>query len=78
MDAEGGFVYPKIPVQRDPSTIATLASQVSAIAAVCNVEVIGIDVDTSSDIKATGELGGMAHSPQLSTFRLPNLTYAAA
>jgi hypothetical protein len=51
--ADSGFLYPKLPVKNDPTAIAMLVDQVLDLAAKCEVQVLSIDVDTSSDIKTT-------------------------
>ena len=49
-DAEGGFLYPKLPVRNDPSDIASLVSQVRTLAVAEEVETLSVDVDTSPDV----------------------------
>ena len=52
-DAEGGFLYPKLPVANDPSAMLLGVNQVLEFASASKVEVLGVDVDTSSNIRSS-------------------------
>ena len=49
-DAEGGFLYPKLPVHADPSAVAHMVSQVRELADAASVETLSVDVDTVPDV----------------------------
>jgi len=49
-DAEGGFLYPKLPVWGEPSAVAHAVSQVRALADAEEVETLSVDVDTVPDV----------------------------
>ena len=51
--AEGGFLYPKLPVENDPAAVAIAVGNVRALAIDCGVEVISVDVDTSPDVEGS-------------------------
>lgn len=48
---EGGFLYPKLPVASDARAISALVTNVESRASKFGVEVIAIDLDTSSEVK---------------------------
>jgi hypothetical protein len=48
--AEGGFLYPKLPVEREPDAVFEIVSQVRALADAEGVETLSVDVDTSADV----------------------------
>lgn len=48
-DAEGGFLYPKLPVSNSASQISSLIEQVRSLAAQHNIEVLAVDADTTTD-----------------------------
>ena len=48
--AEGGFLYPKLPVNAEPSAVALLVSQVRDLADAEEVETLAVDVDTLPDV----------------------------
>jgi len=49
-DADGGFLYPKIPVPNDPQRIMTMISEIEQISVSCSVTIIQVDADTSADV----------------------------
>ena len=49
-DAEGGFLYPKLPVHADPNAVALMVSQVRNLADAEDVETLSVDVDTVPDV----------------------------
>lgn len=49
--SDGGFLYPKIPIEREPSVMAARVGQVLKIAASCGVYVLSVDVDTCPDVR---------------------------
>lgn len=48
-DAEGGFLYPKLPVLNSASQISEVIEQVRSMAVQHNVEVLAVDADTTTD-----------------------------
>jgi hypothetical protein len=48
-DAEGGFLYPKLPVSNSASQISRLIEQVRSMATQHNIEVLAVDADTTTD-----------------------------
>lgn len=49
-DAEGGFLYPKLPVRAEPNAVALVVSQVRHLADADDVETLSVDVDTTPDV----------------------------
>lgn len=49
VDADCGFLYPKLPVPNSPRSISALISQVRDMAIRHNVDVIAVDADTTAD-----------------------------
>lgn len=52
-DTEGGFLYAKLPVANDPSAMLLGVDQVLKFASACKVEVLSVDVDTTSDVRSS-------------------------
>ena len=51
--SEGGFLYPKVPTPNSTSAILAAIAEVEGMAALCGVEVIAIDADTSPDVSVS-------------------------
>lgn len=48
-DAHGGFLYPKLLVANRPDEIVECVQKVLAFASDCEVHVLSVDIDTTSD-----------------------------
>jgi hypothetical protein len=48
--AEGGFLYPELPVQSEPDAVIEMVTKIRALADDERVEVLSVDVDTSVDV----------------------------
>jgi hypothetical protein len=51
--ADGGFLYPKMPVAHEPENVADLIIHVRDIAEREGVEILSVDIDTSADVTRT-------------------------
>ncbi|MES2096030.1 MAG: hypothetical protein V4459_04670 [Pseudomonadota bacterium] len=49
-DADGGFLYPKIPVGTDADNVVSVVVRVFEICRVGRVEFLHVDIDTSPDV----------------------------
>jgi hypothetical protein len=52
---EGGFLYPKLQVEKDVSAIVEAAQRVQELCEQQGAEIVGIDADTSADMKSRCE-----------------------
>lgn len=50
-DTDGGFLYPKLPVQSNPEAVIALVQHVRELAAASEIEIINVDVDTAADVR---------------------------
>lgn len=48
--AEGGFLYPKLPVSSEPNDVVRLISQIRELSYAEGVEALSVDIDTSPDV----------------------------
>jgi hypothetical protein len=51
--SDGGFLYPKLPVASEVHPVEEAISTVMRILELADVELIGVDVDTSQDLTTT-------------------------
>jgi hypothetical protein len=50
-DWDGGFIYQKIKAERTAAAILTLAIATQALCGAYGITIVGIDADTSSDVR---------------------------
>jgi hypothetical protein len=65
--ADGGFLYPKLPVPREPTAIVARVEQVLRLAFEVSIDVVGVDLDTNADLELSKSkvlLSFYEHDPQ--------------